>query len=99
MEDICTVCRLPSNICICTEGERTELSATLSYEERRYSKRVTIIDGLPQDECDLEALISDLKSACACGGTIRDGDTIELQGAHKNVLLELLPEYNISVSE
>ena len=49
----------------------------------RGGKAVTVITGLPAAQ--LEPLARDLKRLCATGGTIR-GDTIEIQGDHRDRL-------------
>ena len=82
MSDICPKCGLPKEICVCEEIAREQQNITVAVDRRRYGKMMTIVDGLNPHDLDLDALISDLKSTCACGGTIKDG-RIELQGDHR----------------
>ena len=42
---------------------------------------VTVISGLAASENDLPALLTDLKTACGAGGTVKD-DVLEIQGNH-----------------
>ena len=56
-------------------------TATVRSEKRKGNRRVTIVRGLTDRANDLPELLSHLKSACGCGGTLRrDEDTIEVQG-------------------
>ncbi len=55
----------------------------------RGGKGVSVITGLPLPPAALEALASELRKRCGCGGTVRDG-TIEIQGDHRDRLVEEL---------
>jgi translation initiation factor 1 len=83
MSDICPKCGLPKEICVCEEIAREQQNITIAVDRRRYGKVMTIVDGLNPHDLDLDALVSNLKSTCACGGTIKDGK-IELQGDHRS---------------
>ncbi len=54
----------------------------ISREKRGKGKMVTVISGLDPVASNLDALLSQLKSACAAGGTIQNGK-IEIQGDHR----------------
>ena len=82
MSDICPKCGLPKEICVCEEIAREQQNITVAVDRRRYGKMMTVVDGLNPHDLDLDSLISDLKSTCACGGTIKEG-RIELQGDHR----------------
>ncbi len=82
MSDICPKCGLPKEICVCEEIAREQQNITIAVDKRRYGKMMTVIDGLNPHDLDLDSLISNLKSICACGGTIKEGK-IELQGDHR----------------
>ncbi len=82
MSDICPKCGLPKEICVCEEIAREQQNITVAVDRRRYGKMMTIVDGLNPHDLDLDSLTSDLKSICACGGTIKEG-RIELQGDHR----------------
>ncbi len=50
---------------------------------------VSVITGLPLPPDELKNLARELKSRCGSGGTVR-GRTIEIQGDHRDRLVELL---------
>ena len=54
-------------------------TAKLSVEKRKKGKQVTLVRGLPSEGNDLAELLTQLKSACGSGGTLKD-DVLELQG-------------------
>jgi len=81
MADICKSCGLPTELCVCEEIAREQQDITIWVTKRRYGKTVTIIEGLDTD-IDIENLAKTLKTKCASGGTVKDGN-IELQGDHK----------------
>ena len=82
MSNICSKCGLPKEICVCEEIAREQQRITIEVDKRRYGKMMTIVDGINPHDLDLDSLISNLKSICACGGTIKEGK-IELQGDHR----------------
>ena len=55
----------------------------------RRSKGVTTIYDLPLDDAALRDLAGRLKKRCGVGGSAKDG-VIELQGDHRDVVVELL---------
>ena len=55
----------------------------------RKGKGVTVITGVPLAGDELEALATRLKKRCGCGGTV-DGAAIEIQGDHRDLLVEEL---------
>jgi translation initiation factor 1 len=57
---------------------------------------MTIVDGINPHELDIDTLISNLKTTCACGGTIKDGK-IELQGDHRIKVKESLEKMGFMV--
>lgn len=50
---------------------------------------VTVISGVPLAGAALAALASELKKKCGSGGTVKDG-VIEIQGEHRDTIVELL---------
>ena len=89
MSEICPKCGLPKEICACEEIAREQQRITIAVDKRRYGKMMTVIDGINLHDLDIDALVSNLKSKCACGGTIKDGK-IELQGDHRIKVKETL---------
>jgi translation initiation factor 1 len=55
----------------------------------RRGKAVTTVSGTPLDDAGLRELAGRLKKRCGVGGSAKDG-VIELQGDHRDVVVELL---------
>ena len=55
----------------------------------RRGKAVTTVSGVPLDDAGLRALAGRLKKRCGVGGSVKDG-VIELQGDHRDVVVEVL---------
>lgn len=55
----------------------------------RKGKTVTVISGFQSKPETLEALLKQLKTQCGAGGTVKE-NTIEIQGEHKQKLIQLL---------
>ncbi len=55
----------------------------------RKGKGVTLISGVPLPPEELKALARELKQKSGTGGTLKDG-IIEIQGDHRDALIELL---------
>lgn len=91
MEEICNVCGLPQEICVCEEIAREQQQIRIFVEKRRYGKVVTVIDGINSDDINMDELARKLKMKCASGGTVKDSK-IELQGDHKKKVQEVLSE-------
>jgi translation initiation factor 1 len=61
---------------------RDGLVRLLRDRKGRGGKGVTLVVGLAGSPSSLAALASELKRACATGGTLR-GDVVEIQGDHR----------------
>jgi len=96
MSGICDICGLPKEICVCEDIAREQQRITIAVDKRRYGKMMTIVDGINPHDLDIDALVSNLKSICACGGTIKDGK-IELQGDHRTRVKEALEKMGFVV--
>ena len=96
MSDICPKCGLPKEICVCEEIAREQQNITIAVDKRRYGKTMTVVDGLNPHDLDINALVSNLKSICACGGTIKEG-RIELQGDHRIKVKDALEKLGFTV--
>lgn len=55
----------------------------------RKGKGATTITGVPLDDAGLKQLAGKLKKRCGVGGSVKDG-VIELQGDHRDVVVEVL---------
>ena len=101
MAEICPVCGLPMELCVCEEMSKEQQRIRIRIENKRWGKKYTIIDGIDSKDMKLNKLASQLKTKCACGGTAKN-DQIMLQGDHRQVVREVLidlgfPEENIEI--
>jgi translation initiation factor 1 len=55
----------------------------------RRGKAVTTVSDVPRGDEELRALAGRLKKRCGVGGSVKDG-VIELQGDHRDVVVEVL---------
>ena len=91
MPEICKSCGLPKELCVCEVIAREQQEIKIYAVKRRYGKTVTIIEGINPSEIDIEDLAKQLKTRCASGGTVKDGN-IELQGDHKKKVQGVLED-------
>lgn len=96
MPDICSTCGLPKELCVCEEIAREQQDIKIYIEKRRYGKTVTIVEGINANDIDINDLARQLKTKCASGGTVKDGN-IELQGDHKKKVLNALVELGFNL--
>ena len=101
MAEICPVCGLPNELCVCEEMSKEQQRIRIRIENKRWGKKYTIIDGIDSKDMKLNKLASQLKAKCACGGTAKN-EQIMLQGDHRQVVREVLidlgfPEENIEI--
>lgn len=83
---MCPDCRQPLAQCACKARAMAAPAgdgvARVSLQTKgRGGKAVTLVKGLALDGPALAALGKQLRSACGCGGTVKDG-VIEVQGDH-----------------
>ena len=97
MSETCRVCGLPGEICVCEEIAKEGQELQIFKEKRRYGKIVTVISGMNISNINISSLITDLKKCCACGGTIKEHNTIELQGDHIEKVRKRLEEKGFKV--
>lgn len=93
--EMCTVCGLPGELCICEEVAKEQQRILVKVQTRRYGKEVTVMQGIDPHEIDLQELCTYLKSKLACGGTVKDS-LIELQGNHIHRIKEILVKRGFS---
>ncbi len=90
--EVCNVCSLPKDLCVCQTLAREEQKITVSVVKRRFGKLATTVEGLDGKTIDIKDLAKKLKTKLACGGTSKN-NIIELQGSHvekvKNELIKL----------
>jgi translation initiation factor 1 len=93
---ICDKCGLPDDLCVCEEIVKETQQVRISTSTRRFGKLMTVIEGIDDKSIDLYSLSKELKSRCACGGTVKNG-TIELQGDQREKVRRMLEEMGYSV--
>jgi translation initiation factor 1 len=101
MAEICPVCGLPKDLCVCEEMSKEEQRIRIRLETRKWGKKWTVIDGIDPGTMSLNKLASELKMKCACGGTAKN-EHVMLMGDHRDIvkgaLLEMgFPNENIEV--
>lgn len=92
----CEHCGKTVEECGCPRGAGGDVvrpadQAARVRREKRRGKYVTVVTGLDPVATDLAALAKELRSKVAAGGTTTD-DGIELQGDHRDRIVELLRE-------
>ncbi|MBS7623491.1 translation initiation factor [Candidatus Bathyarchaeota archaeon] len=97
MTDVCTVCGLPKDLCVCGTIGMEQQIITVRTEMRKWGKPTTVVEGLDPKSVDLGTLAAKLKASCACGGTAKNGQII-LQGDHREKVKKLLVDYGFSHS-
>lgn len=95
MSEICPVCGLVKELCVCETIAKESQKILVYIERKKFNKNYTIVEGIDAKEIDLKDLGRRLKSALACGGTIKGGK-IELQGEHKQRTKKILVEYGFA---
>ena len=95
MSEICPVCGLPKELCVCDTIGKDDQNIVIRSEKKRFGKVVTIIEGFDPKSVDMNDLLKTLKRKFACGGTVRD-NSIELQGNHKNDAKKVLIDEGFS---
>jgi len=101
MAEICSVCGLPKDLCVCGEISKQQQRIRVRLEYRKWHREMTIIEGIDDKSVDLGRLSAKLKALCACGGTAKNNQIL-LQGDHrdktKKYLVQLgFPAENIEV--
>ncbi|HDO41884.1 MAG TPA: translation initiation factor [Candidatus Bathyarchaeota archaeon] len=101
MVDICPICGLPKDICVCGEISKEQQKIKVRLETRKFRKAMTLIEGLDSKDVNLSRLAQKMKAYCACGGTAKNGQ-IMLQGDQREKVYQFLiqmgyPKENIEV--
>ena len=96
----CPGCRQPVGRCACTGKSAAPAGDGVVRVARetqgRNGKGVTVVSGLALDDAALLRLGKQLKAACGCGGTVKNG-VIEVQGDHRERVAEELEKRGWSV--
>jgi translation initiation factor 1 len=104
---LCPKCARPLTDCRCKRSQAAQPTAAVVPKgdgivrvgratQGRKGKGVTVITGVPLAGDALEALATRLKKRCGSGGTL-DGTTIEIQGDHRDRLVDELGKLGYTV--
>ena len=101
MAEICPVCGLPQDLCVCEEMSKEQQRIRIRLETRKWGKKWTVIDGIDSKGVSLNKLATQLKNKCACGGTAKN-EQVLLMGDHRDEVYRTLvgqgfPPDNIEV--
>jgi translation initiation factor 1 len=97
---MCPACGRPVGECACRDERPISQGdgiVRVSRETKgRKGKGVTVVTGLALDQAGLQRLAKELKRRCGAGGTVK-GETIEIQGDHRDRLVEELSNRGYAV--
>ena len=91
----CNICEKPLAQCTCPRGTDGDVRlpkdqpVRIRREKRRKGKTVTVVEGLDPSASNLVAILRQLKSTCAAGGTVTEG-VLEIQGDHTKRVMAIL---------
>ena len=91
MGEICPVCGLPKELCVCESIAKESQQITVGIVKKKFGKKHTIINGISGVDVDLKDLTKKLKNKFACGGTVKK-EEIDLQGDHTKQIINVLVE-------
>ena len=89
MSDICQVCGLPQELCVCESIAKENQEIKIYTIKKKFGKKNTVVEGIDTKQIDLKDLGKKLKNLLACGGTAKEGK-IELQGDFRNRMKDAL---------
>ena len=96
---MCPKCGKPAAQCSCAGGSAPKGDGIVRVAREtkgRKGRGVTVITGVPLGAQELKELATRLKQKCGTGGTVKGG-VIEIQGDHRDVLVDLLSEHGWTV--
>ncbi|MEM2874040.1 MAG: stress response translation initiation inhibitor YciH [Candidatus Nanoarchaeia archaeon] len=97
MSEICPVCGLPKELCVCETIAKEKQKIIVKIVKGKYKDMfLTLIEGIDVKGQELKNVIKQLKHNLACGGNIRD-NAIELQGDHRKRIKEVLQKLGFNV--
>jgi len=97
---MCPACGRPEAQCVCRKEPPAAAGdgiVRVGREKKgRRGKAVTVITGVALDREGLHRLAAELKQKCGAGGTVK-GAVIEIQGDHRDLLVEELKRRGCAV--
>jgi translation initiation factor 1 len=98
----CPTCGKPIAECVCRSDKqgipRDGMVRVRRETKGRKGSGVTVITGIPLDGQGLKKLAKQLKQKCGTGGAVKSG-VIEIQGDHRDYLMEELPKFGYIVKK
>lgn len=86
----CPACGKILKKCSCKQNKtKTKSDGVVRISRQTKGRKgsgVSIITGIPLEGSELKKLAKTLKQKCGSGGTVK-GDTVEIQGDHRTILL------------
>jgi translation initiation factor 1 len=96
----CPRCGYPVKQCCCsTQKCRPPGDGVVRISRQTKGRKgagVCLVTGLPLGEAELKKVAQQLKQRCGSGGTVKNG-VIEIQGDHRQVLVEALNKLGYTV--
>ena len=89
-EEICSLCGLPKDLCVCSDLSADEQVITISNDTRKWGKVVTLVTFEGQSDANLQDILKSAKRKLGSGGTVRNNKSVELRGDHRFKLKSLL---------
>ena len=97
----CPNCGRPLAQCICKKAVRPVGDGVVRVAREskgRKGKTVTLVSGIVLNDEAMHELLTGLKRKCGAGGAFKDG-LIELQGDHRDAVLEELKKRGFTVKK
>lgn len=93
----CERCEKPLDTCKCPRDASGGIKlpkdqAPRVHREKRRGKQVTVISKLDPAATDLSSMLKQLRTKFGAGGTVTEESEIELQGDHRDKIVEYLKQ-------
>ncbi len=93
----CPRCGMDPCVCQVVDLPPKQQTAYIQRDrKRRKGKTVTVIAGLQHNTAAYKSLLTELKTFCGAGGTLKDGE-LEIQGDHRDRIADKLRELGYKV--
>jgi len=92
IDNTCSVCGLPSELCVCSDIESESSFIEIKIEKRKYGKLWAVVSGISNDVTKLKSVRKEIKTKMACAGTVKVKNIEVLYGRNDRTpeLLEVL---------
>lgn len=97
MSEICAVCGLPKELCVCETIAKEKQKIVVKIVKGKYKNMfLTIIEGIDIKGDEAKNIATQLKKSLACGGSIKES-VIELQGDHRKKIKAILQKLGFQI--